>query len=659
MSEDQAIPVDSDTDDESLDSLPEPLSEFFKPVTKTEACCNHCSKNFKFSTKATSNLITHLRRCSPNLHLKYTNLKKKHQAQLKKTKAHQAQNQPSISSFFQATYSQQFASYDATQKTLTKALLKSIACDQLPLSIVESQTFRNLLLTAEPRYVFPTRTTFRNSLIPTATQQMEKAIQCKLTHLSHVYLTIDLWTNRNMKSFLGITIHFIDEEWKLSSYVLAADSFPGRHTAENIAEAYDNVVEKFKLTTKVTKVVSDNASSMLKAFQVSLPEFVLHKTSEESDTVNEQCNPDPEEEMLDEETDVNDLLSYLPERVSCFAHTKQLCIKDCLQSSEFEKTYVGKQLGKVAQIVNSVRKSVNATSYLQRKKITLRAKNVTRWNSQLVMLQSVLKDYEEVNAALTLIQSRVKITNQDYMALSELVNVLLPFKEAMQQVEGENIVTSSCICPVVVGLLKSMEELKNSNLQYCQKLVDNLQASVSKRLLPFLKCLDNKLATLLDPRFKNKWIEEAEEKEEATSLLKTHVASRLGTDETQSSNSSTEDENIPSKKPKIFDFMSSGVEKKKRKNSVCEVQSYLEEDVMPFDEDPLLYWKRNKEKLPTLAKLAKEYLGLTATSAPAERLFSIAGNFYTAKRNLLGPNTFRSLVFIKCNEDLYDENVKL
>ena len=47
------------------------------------------------------------------------------------------------------------------------------------------------------------------------------------------------------------------------------DSFLGRHTAENIAEAYDNVVEKFRLTAKVKKVVSDNDSSMIKAFQAS------------------------------------------------------------------------------------------------------------------------------------------------------------------------------------------------------------------------------------------------------------------------------------------------------------------------------------------------------------------------------------------------------
>ena len=100
------------------------------------------------------------------------------------------------------------------------------------------------------------------------------------------------------------------------------------------------------------------------------------------------------------------------------------------------------------------------------KKITLQTKNVTRWNSQLVMLQSVLKDHKEVNKALTITQSRERITNQDYLALNKLESVALLFKEAMQQIKGENIVTCSYICPVVVGLIKALEQLKNSNLSY-------------------------------------------------------------------------------------------------------------------------------------------------------------------------------------------------
>ena len=41
------------------------------------------------------------------------------------------------------------------------------------------------------------------------------------------------------------------------------------------------------------------------------------------------------------------------------------------------------------------------------------------------MLESVLKDHEEINKSLTIAQSRKRITNQDYFELNKLVSVLL------------------------------------------------------------------------------------------------------------------------------------------------------------------------------------------------------------------------------------------
>ena len=65
----------------------------------------------------------------------------------------------------------------------------------------------------------------------------------------------------------------------------------------------------------------------------------------------------------------------------------------------------------------------------------------------------------------------------------------------MQQIEGENIVTCSCICPVVVNLMKALEQLKNSNLSYCKNSAKIRHDFVSKRLLPVLNSIDNRLAS--------------------------------------------------------------------------------------------------------------------------------------------------------------------
>ena len=42
-----------------------------------------------------------------------------------------------------------------------------------------------------------------------------------------------------------------------------------------------------------------------------------------------------EHDLVEGDTDLNSLLSYLPERVSCFARTIKLCIKNCSENSSF------------------------------------------------------------------------------------------------------------------------------------------------------------------------------------------------------------------------------------------------------------------------------------------------------------------------------------
>ena len=84
---------------------------------------------------------------------------------------------------------------------------------------------------------------------------------------------------------------------------------------------------------------------MVKAFQIYLPQFILHKSDDEVVDYNEEQlfrDSVSEQDFVEGGTDLNSFHSYLPKRVSCFAHTKQLCNKDCLQDSEFLKSYIGK-----------------------------------------------------------------------------------------------------------------------------------------------------------------------------------------------------------------------------------------------------------------------------------------------------------------------------
>ena len=83
-----------------------------------------------------------------------------------------------------------------------------------------------------------------------------------------------------------------------------------------------------------------------------------------------------------------------------------------------------------------------------------------------------------------------------------------------------------------------------------------------------------------------------------------------------------------------------------------EIEEYLSEECAAMDSDPFLYWKTHSNKFPNIAKVASKYLAVAATSAPVERLFSVAGKTFRAERCSLKDNTFQNLIMIKCNHNI-------
>jgi hypothetical protein len=74
-----------------------------------------------------------------------------------------------------------------------------------------------------------------------------------------------------------------------------------------------------------------------------------------------------------------------------------------------------------------------------------------------------------------------------------------------------------------------------------------------------------------------------------------------------------------------------------QKSANPEVENYLDLDAIkvPSDLSPMDWWKIHKHQFPRIAKLARKWLCVTATSTPSERVFSDCGLTSTAKRSRL------------------------
>ena len=82
----------------------------------------------------------------------------------------------------------------------------------------------------------------------------------------------------------------------------------------------------------------------------------------------------------------------------------------------------------------------------------------------------------------------------------------------------------------------------------------------------------------------------------------------------------------------------------------AELQNFLREAPPPLDCTPTDWWKVNGIRFPRLAKLARRYLCITATSVPTERVFSAAGLTVTRLRSRLTPEHVNILIFLNKNQ---------
>lgn len=70
------------------------------------------------------------------------------------------------------------------------------------------------------RYVIPSHATLVNKLIPEERDKIAEKLKEIFSKLQSITLSVDVWTNRRMASFLGVTAHYI-KDWELKSSILA------------------------------------------------------------------------------------------------------------------------------------------------------------------------------------------------------------------------------------------------------------------------------------------------------------------------------------------------------------------------------------------------------------------------------------------------------
>lgn len=513
---------------------------------------------------------------------------------------------------------------DDERLVFQKDVMRFLAVDCQPLSMVENRGFNYFTKKYIPRHKLPSRKVLSESVLGEVYDPMILDFRSMLDKSNYISLTTDLWSSDSNRCYITITAHFI-YDFKTRSLALSTEEVKTDHSAINIGQAILDILSKWQITDKIVTVVTDNAANMKKAVLEHL-----------------RKNHHP-----------------------CVAHTLNLSVQDSIKYNP----NLDNLLSKCRSIVTYFKQS-NVAAYKLRElqqqmginELKLKQDVPTRWNSAVVMLERLCKLKLPLSATLSsLVNAPSNLDGSEWEAVDDCIQIFKPVLILTEDLSGQTYSTMSRITPLIRGL---QFELKNKSptTDVGKQLKLNILEITSRRLgfLETTKAVAK--ATFLDPRFKKAAFGNGENADNAQQWITDELSRlienqrvsedvQLPTTSAASSTDTTKDSNglwghFDQKVAAITSTTTPTT------SAILIIKQYLEMPYFDRKQDPLQFWKMHHSTFPELYTLASKYLNIPATSVPSERIFSKAGMITNLRRNRLDAKRLDQLLFLSENLNL-------
>ncbi|KAJ3602935.1 hypothetical protein NHX12_030679 [Muraenolepis orangiensis] len=317
---------------------------------------------------------------------------------------------------------------------------------------------------------------------------------------------------------LSLTAQWIDADFQLRNVILHSQEFPGSHTAAALATAFENMFQTWNIPKeKVHVILRDNARNMVKAMK------------------------DAGWQSL-----------------GCMAHTLQLAVHEGVlsQRSISDIAAIGRR------IVGHFKHSPLAYSRLQnvQKDLSQTPKRLqqdvaTRWNSTYYMLKSLHEQKRALGAYVADFDLPDIFSASQWGLIENMLSLLEPFEELMQKISKAST-SAADVIPSVMALKRFLgKEVASDHGVKTSKAT--LLEAVSRRFAEMEKEPLYSLATIIDPRYKDRLFSNEVKAEVKGRLLQSQVA------------------------------------------------LYLSEPAISMSAQPLAYWRANQGRFPALTKSCK------------------------------------------------------
>lgn len=539
-----------------------------------------------------------------------------------------------------------------TRTNLINATVKLIVAGSLSFNFVELEEFDDLLgmlNSAAPEWMVG-RTAISSHTKKAFISTKSKLIT-QLAEVEKVSLTCDLWTSPNVRSVLGITVHYVDPaSFQLKDLLLDIVEVEGNHSGSNIASYMLESLRSFDLIDSVYCLTTDNASNndtMSRVLQENLPGYTTKDNL--LGCAGHIFNLAAKEALAP-------LSAKASDNLACAIPAT---LTDLL-SAQYSGDYARTLIGKLRATANKMRKSPQSRQrFSQIVESHRRAGNkvegncllsdvATRWNSSYFMAQRALRlrpcvEIWEVSENITPNQ---RITAEEWEMCGAIVKMLAPLDEATNLLsQSTNSSSISLLLITYRALLDGMQtQLKSFDYR-------NLKPALEGAIKKLQEYYDSKistkpiykLATVLDPRFKlHPFVKDKDNIEEIKALIQT-AALKYEAQDVGHLDRSPDSDTDNTSSSMIGQYFS----KRRRVGGIsAELSEYLQEETVAVIScpNPLDFWSQRQGSFPILAKFARIVLAVPATSTPSERAFSLGGITMTDRRASMSIETLKVLM---------------
>ncbi|KAJ0752291.1 putative HAT dimerization domain, ribonuclease H-like superfamily, hAT-like transposase, RNase-H [Helianthus annuus] len=507
-----------------------------------------------------------------------------------------------------------------------KALAKMIILDKLPLSSVQTVSFKRFMEALCPDFTIPSPLTIARDCCEYYLEKKKKLKKLFTENKQRVCLTIDIWTSEEGLDYMCLTAQFIDDDWNLHNKMInfkLVDSDDGEEIGSTIIECLKEWgIENVLTITIGNASSSDDAISFLKS---KLPNLF-------SDG------------------------KYL--HIKCMTHIINLVVKAGFKS----------QNNTIERIRSAVRYISVSPDGLDTFKSCVVGKKVEsetffcldwpdRWNTT----SDMLKRASEFEKAFELFETKDPDfkrylhhlkddvpSRTDWIYARKFASLLDFFKRKTMQMSSTTYVTTNQFFSEVMDIDAHLLELNNETDSRFKRMANTMREMFDGYWGDRKKnCMFMYFAVILDPRMKVEVIKYG--------FTKMYNLKKEPNTEQEAVDKMIEDmvKDVVNEFGLLFkeyESMYQTTSSEKVEHLTTELQKYLNDATIPYNQefDILQWWKLNASRYPTLSRMAKDILAIPLSTVATESAFRIDKQVLASDRSSLPAYLIEALI---CTHD--------